>query len=641
MPASRHRHLLLVLALAAPARGAHAGPPDLAPGTTSTTSYTIEVRGRRAPPSLIADPSATVTRVPEARLARARALGEGVAALADELPGARAIDLGIAGERQLAIRGGTPGQTRVVVDGLTLATPFATGLDLGLIPTNALEVVEVVRGGAGASLGAGALGGAIVMSTRPAGARSSESLALAYGSHDTARISASARVRPIAVAASLERSGGSFAYVSRLRGLPDRDAVRENSDFARGSVALRADGELLGLDTTLALAGGIAGGGAPGLETQPELDARQRRVMGQVQALARRSLGGEGTRLELGAHAALLELALERDGPASALAAEASETTFGSAGAHAGLVMTWPPGHSTRAELRVERDSSSSTEHDVPSRLRGSAALSDTFELLGASWFAAVRAELGGEGELELLPRVGVSWAPAEGLALTLGVGRSMRAPAIDELHHPPEPGFSGNPGLRAETAWELEASARAEVGRGLPAGRLALFARSTSDTILYVNRNAFEIRPENAGGARSAGAELEVSHAAELPIARVAVAGSASLLFAELSATGEPIPTHPAWSGFLRVGLERGGVGAEISGRVFAATTANLQGTIEAPAFVRLDAAASWAPVAGATLALSVANLLDDPTLVTVHKVPLPGRTAMVSLSIEAEGAP
>ena len=72
-------------------------------------------------------------------LGRARAEGTTLAELVDRLPGARVLDDGGPLQaRRLTVRGGTPAQAQVVVDGLPLAAPFSTGLDVGILGTEAI-----------------------------------------------------------------------------------------------------------------------------------------------------------------------------------------------------------------------------------------------------------------------------------------------------------------------------------------------------------------------------------------------------------------------------------------------------------------------------------------------------------------------
>lgn len=128
---------------------------EAAPVPTSSVTYEVEVRDRA--PAGPADPTATRTELSAVRLERARRRGEEVGSLVDAVAGARVLDLGgPLAQRRLTLRGGSPAQAAVVVDGVVLRSPFAGGVDLGLFPAELLEGVTVHRGGQGATLGEGA-----------------------------------------------------------------------------------------------------------------------------------------------------------------------------------------------------------------------------------------------------------------------------------------------------------------------------------------------------------------------------------------------------------------------------------------------------------------------------------------------------
>jgi len=240
-----------------------------------------------------------------------------------------------------------------------------------------------------------------------------------------------------------------------------------------------------------------------------------------------------------------------------------------------------------------------------------------------------------------VMPRIGARWQLASQLAISAAVARSIRVPALDELYHPDEGGLVGNPDLAVESSWEgeLSASWSAET----LALDLAFFGRRVADTILYVNRNAFVIRPENAGVSRAAGVELEAELSSALAYSiwiSLHLAGALSL--SELEATGERLPTAP-WGTFdaelsLEVPLWHEARTLEPFTRIALASPvkANLQGTLEVDRYLRWDAGFSLRPLDGAVLSLLITNLLDDRRLETVQKIPLPGRMFLATLRVE-----
>lgn len=617
---------------------------DVSAATTSTAGSTrapwieeVRIVGRRAHE----DPSSTKTTISRERLDRARARGEDLGRVADTVAGARVLELGgPVAERRLTVRGGAPSQALVVVDGVRQSSPFATGLDLGTLSLESIDAVEVVRGGAGALYGDGALTGALVLTTTRPRDGADHALLLSYGSFDTLRVAGRVSQRPVAITGAFEHTGGGYSYVSRLEGLPDVAGARDNSDATRGTIALRTEHDVAQGTISVAAGASLRSGGLPGLETQPERSAREARATAHLRAAMTRSFARTSAlrEVQLAVSTWLLDVDYDNPRPERQRSPITSSTRFHTLGAEGAAVLVPLSDHALRVLGSVAREQSDSTEHGAPSRLRASAALSDELRAGAWTWFGALRAE-GLEGQaLALLPRAGVRWAPSAPWTLSLGAGGSVRAPAIDELFHPAVPGFSGNPELRSETAWEAEVSA--SVTTELARARLVAFGRLVDDTIVYANRNAFEVRPENVGASRAAGLELELGVDGELAGLVLAVDTSATLLHTELAASGAPTPTQPPWSFGGELSARRGAVRATTALRAFAATTANLQGTVEVPAFLRWDAGLELEPFDAAVLSVFVSNLLDDRTLQTVNKLPLPGRAAFVALRVATDGA-
>lgn len=581
--------------------------------TNTSTTHHVEVTAARRR----ADPSQTVATVSEARLQRARLLGEDLGSVVDTLAGARVLDSGGAlGERRLTVRGGSPGQGLVVLDGQPILLPFATGFDLALVPPEALGQVRLVRGGQGASLGEGALTGALELQTRQDVATF---LGAGFGSLETVRLAAATATAGVMLAGIWEGSEGRFEYRSRLPGLPDALRVRNNNDGTRASLTLSArqswGPRRLMFSSVLA----HRQAGLPGLAASPgeSLDAREARVVALVQARLedRYFFGSAG----LG----LMRIEYQNR-------SDASDTLFVAPTAALGYRrMLAQHRLQVQAEGTVER--SDSTIHGRPQRVRWGLVISDA--LVWGRWrgFGALRAQGVGSQQF-LLPRLGARLDATENVSWSLGLGRSLRAPALDELYHPPVVGFEGNRGLLAETAWEAESQLRWHTFLGaLSAG---LFARRISDAILYLNRNAFVIRPENVGAAWALGTEIEASWHRARGDWGAWVIGTANFLYARLDLTGAPLPTQPTWGAAGEVGCRYQAWAAVSAMRGFGATHTTLRPTPQGqvPAYLRWDVSLLY-QAATISVALRIQNLLDHRSLQTSHRLPLPGRTYFVQV--------
>ena len=606
---------------------------EAAPVSTSTATYVVEVRDRVAPG--LADPTVTRTEVSSARLARARQRGEEVGTLVDGIAGARVLDLGgPLAQKRLTLRGGSPAQAAVVVDDVVLRSPFAGGIDLGLFPAELLEGVTVYRGGQGATLGEGALTGALSLRTRRPSAALRRSVTASLGAFDTRSVMGTASLAPVSVGASWAATAGNFPYLSKLPGLPERAKVRPNNHHQRAAAFLSMSERTGGVDWSLLAAGALREAGVPGLADTPgesrTAEEEQRSLLARATAAAR--LGSIRSHVGLDVH----YLELDYQDPAQALE---SRTRFVSVGAELGGRGSFGQHQRWDLQLRGGAEQAISSVYDVPTRPRGAVSLADHLVYGPVLGFLGVRVEAAGQQPALLLPRLGVDYAFADGWSLRAGASRSARLPTLDELYHPPEAGYVGNPELLPESAWELELALIVEAG-GLRLG-LTAFGRRLEETILYLNRNAFAVRPENLGAARALGVEAELRYQTELGPLVLGTELSGAWLEAELDATAAPLPTQPRFTGAGALDVAWGPFELGLSGRAFSSTFVTLRPTDEnvVPPFLRADASLILAPVEHFSVAASVLNLFDDRSLTSVQRIPLPGRTWLITLRIATEG--
>ncbi len=595
--------------------------------------YRIEVRDRAEALS-DRDPTLPISQIPERALVRAQRRGEQISELVDAAAGARILQLGgPVSDRHLTIHGGTPAQALVILDGLALSSPFATGFDLDLIPLDWVSSIELVHGGSAALLGDGALTGALVIRSRRPGGKK-ESASLSYGSLGFTRVSARMLSDRFAVGARLERTDGDFRYTSSIFGLEDVDEVRDNNDARRASMNLRMEQPLGATRLNLYGALSLREAGVPGLETQENQVAREARNQAYIRSewvipLPRLPRA----KLSWGASASFLDIAYEDP----SLFRE-SDTTFFVLSTDARLSLLVAETHSLRTSVEGSVERSRSTEHGQPQRLRSSVSVSDEVWLDAWTLFFALRAQALTDQPAQLLPRLGFRVDPGFGLTLSMAFGRSIRSPTLDELYHPSEAGFSGNPDLVPEQAWELQGTLKMELDLFQVA--LSMFVRAMDDTILYLNRNAFVVRPENVGASRGMGGDLELGF--EDKVAGVVFSGSASLglLFSELDVTGDRVPTEPRWHAAMQAGLGYGAWEWFSELRMVGPTTTHLRSSPETrvPTYLRWDSGLTFRPFSFLTTSLRVLNLLDRRTLRSLQKIPLPGRFVMFTLELSTE---
>lgn len=585
----------------------------------------VEVRDSRIAPRT-EDPSATTTVVAKKRLEAARRRGEDVGDIVDQVPGVRVLDLGgPVAPRLLTIRGGAPAQSVVVVDGVVMRNPFATGFDPTIVHPEAIDHLEVVRGGVGMTYGDGALTGALVVDTFGGAPRTAATAT--FGSLGTVRLSAATSVLPVAIAASYERSNGRFTFVDRQVGLPDATFERENNDLSRATLSVALDRDVAQGRLSIRAGGASISAGTPGLVNAPGIsgEARDERRSGRASAVYEQATSTG--KAELRVSGFLLDLDY-RDPPNDV----ASDTTMTALSAEGALDLLWGDGQLARVEVTTTQERASSTVFGEVTRGRAALAVTDEVELGDVVLHGGLRAAHVGPRGFHLLPRLGAVWTATTGLTVRFGAGRALRTPALDELYHPPEVGFVGNPDLVAETAWEVEVSARWERAVTVMA---AVFARRIEDTILYLNRNAFVVRPENVGRADAVGGELEVSKSLTVGGFELVGVASSSLLGSKLAATGSRLPTQPVLAYAGELSASRWDVTLRTAVRGFSRTFTRLTPADDnvVRAYLRWDAGVTVNAFDDWSVSGTVENLLDTQTLQTVNRYPVPGRTAFVTL--------
>ncbi len=180
-----------------------------------------------------------------------------------------------------SVRGSTPGQVEVYLDGVPLRSGQWGVTDLSELPIAGIERVEVFRGSSPVEFGASPIGGVVHLVTRPPD-RASISVSQTGGSFETWRtsLSAAGRIGPIAGGLSVSRltSRGDFEYLNRNgtseNAGDDAVALRRNNDLEQTNALLRLTGASLGrwtfglTDELLLKANGI-----PGVENVPILHA--------------------------------------------------------------------------------------------------------------------------------------------------------------------------------------------------------------------------------------------------------------------------------------------------------------------------------------------------------------------------------
>lgn len=553
-------------------------------------------------------------------------------------PGLRVVRLGGLGAyATLSIRGSTPEQVLVVLDGIPINPADGAPVDLSSLPVGPLDAVALYRGRAPYGFGVDAIGGVLALRSRTT--RSAAEASAGVGSFDTRLARGFVAGGGMALAVDYSGSAGDFRFMND-RGTAfttDDDIVarRLNADFDQGSVLGKAtidlsdDAVLTLLDLFTASERGL-----PGLGIDPTVASRYASL---------RNLGGARLDARLGnvRLGALGFVGWSRN----TVTDPADEIGLGSGGAE---ITSLVPGATVNVALPLRSgdwrwlpsivtawryESTSGTavagaDRHLVSTAAELGARSGAFE-----GNAAVRLELA--PELEPAFRVELA-LNLDTLRASLTAHLSHRLPSLFELHG--DSGTTlGRPDLRPETSLGGEAALRWQ-----PLDALGLeayvFASRVDDLIQLVQNAQNVVRPENVAAAELIGVEL----AAEYMNAHLRMRGSLAWLDARdrsdvTARAGKRLPLRPEWTASLRAELFTGdedaqaGVWLELDhGGGNYLDFANL---VKTPARTLLGAGAfvTRGPV---RVDVTLANLLSEQ-VVDLAGYPLPGLTALVMLRV------
>ncbi len=560
---------------------------------------------------------------------------KGVAEIVATAPGVAIQDYGGLGHVATAsIRGSTAQGVLVLLDGLPLNTAAGGGVDLSSIPRQWISRIEVVRGTEGAHYGAGALGGVLDITTRPAAAGSWSAEASA-GSFETYSAAADGAIAAgpwtVLAAGSAEGTSGRFQFLY--------DDGRELTPEVRSDNAARRGGLLL-------KAGRPMEGGR--LDLAADLSAGQRDLPGPVGDLSAsgweddaRAVGSarlvfpgpwEGVALSTRLHARTDRLDLWR--------APAPETR--QRGGEAGLDIAADVARGT-GTLRLEAGASGEVLSNTALGSRRTRA----------ALFGAASDDLDlGSGALRLSPAIRIdSVGPFAGFSGKLGTaarlrggfvlrasaGRSFRPPSFAELYLY-QPLVVPNPDLRPEEGLGADSSIAWEGPLGFASA--GAFATLYRDLIYYDLASFQTFKPHNAGRALARGLEAEAASARVPRLLGLSGSASYTLLDTETllgpaNVLGKELPHRARHRAYARASVAPGPFEAHLEAHYTSAQYADARNLSRIPAVLAWNAGGSvrLARAPAVRLHVEVKNLADDRTLQDPFENPLPGRMVMVTL--------
>jgi outer membrane cobalamin receptor len=611
---------LLLAVLAAPIARAQERP---------AVDESIEVTGERPSASAQA-PAAQATVIETAQFAgEVRSVSE----LLLSAPGVTVHSLGGPGQMAtLSLRGTTPDESLVLLDGIPLQGPGGGAIDLATLPATLFDRMVVSRGVLGAEYGAGALGGALELLPRAAGSRTTCGVQASFGSFGTAQLAADGAVPAgpegsVLLAVQVDRTNGNFEYARQLTtGGDPYGYARQNADSVRGSALARAAIPLGPWELDLLLQGSAGDRGVPGPWTAPTLRTRQLDE-GGVAGLRLRGMAGAAEwsarawgrldRIEL--RGAQLFHDCEDGTP------DCPRIDQRTSAARADTEVALPvAAHRLKASLSGGEEWVRGTDTGGHRRTLLSAALGDDWPATGSlSVHPSFR-----------LDRIGTATGASPGISalwkhghfeLRAGWGLSFHAPTFSELYLS-SAGIGSNPLLRPERAWSVDAGAAWRAGRFLLSA--GIFWSQYRDLVIYqLQQSNNFVTPLNIGVAHISGFELQA--VVPLPagfLAEAAYSWLSAINDRPGALESQQLAYRPPHRLFLRLARR----GDRVEGYAETSFTSrmprNQYGTAFLPAQLLVNAGAG-ARIAGPLwLDVEAKNLLADETLEDVFHYPMPG---------------
>ncbi len=519
------------------------------------------------------------------------------------------------------VRGGSPDEVLVMVDGFPINDPLTGRADLSRISSREVATVTLVPGAQTVRAGSRAVAGVILVETRNDVRPEASGWAASYGAMG-ARVGGSAGAATASI--SGERLANEFPYtVPVVRG--GGEGTRLNSGGEQYAGALTVEGPL-----EVVVRGTISDRGLPGTTTNPTLTAR---------AQDRSVLLGARHDGTLAATASLQWIETRAEDPAPPTGAAYDSYTHG-VGATAELTRRAPAalaGWRGTADIAAEgrgyrfagdgiREGASFTQ----AALRADTRLSH-----GASsaWSIAPAARLDvwtGSTTPRLSARVDGGWQRGP-TAVTLGVGSGVTPPVLADLFFREGVGVRLNPNLRPERVrWEVDGGLRQELGGGSSIG-LRLFAGRVADMIVWAPDFRFIWSPRNFDVVRRGGEltadwafrrNLRVSGSATYAAVTYDIPDGAQVLYRpRVTVDAAAVWSPRAWS-------------ADVRWHHIGERYPNSAGTNPRPSFSLIDAGLERRLGTGLVLRGEVRDLTDQRAEFLAG-YPTPGRTIAFTLTM------
>ena len=559
---------------------------------------------------------------------------ENLAGIIKNIAGLEITEYGTAGDiRAISIRGSSPEQVLVLIDGITANGPQTGKIDLGLIPADIIEKIEIYRGPASALYGANALGGVINIITKSAEVTEKGIAETYYGSHNTQKY----RV-------SYQNKGSDIDYYMSGEYYKS-DGDRENSQLDKISLMGKLLKEL-DSQTNLGLTFRYHDyqRGLPGSLDYPTPGAQQNDRNFNINLKWGKK--DEEKDLNILAWYDLHRVYFDNPGEWGHSGPSIHNThvtgisidstlynfTFGNKdNSGSNHILTWG------TELRQNRVES--TDIGNLRDLNGAVFIQDVWQpkvLEQLSITAGIRYDYNQTFGGQFNPRVGILYKLQDYISLHASIGRAYRAPNFNDLYWPEDGYVGGNPDLSPETAWAYEAGMRFVNEKGDAQAGLTVFRKNASQLINWAVDSEGVWRPSNINSARADGIEITAKN--QLNENFITNVNYTYLNMIDLD-TGEQLkPNHKIGLGltyFNQFGKNNNYLTIDLEGYMVAGRPDNQDNYYLFDANIARDFTINKEKRQKVKLSLSVKNIFDErPELVSGY--PLQGRTFLLGVSTD-----
>jgi len=455
-------------------------------------------------PEKLLDSVASVEVITEEEIEMAQA--NNLADILSSVSGLEISDYGnVGGIKAISIRGSSPEQVLVMIDGRPVNDPQTGKINLGLIPASIIEKVEIYRGPASAIYGANALGGVVNIITKKGKGDSKYAVnvnAGTYGAQD--------------YEASYQGSNDDLSYYFSGNYFTN-DGDRENSQLEKigflGKFIHQLDQQT---DLGLTLRYHDYNRGLPGSIDYPSPEAIQKDRNINLDLTWQKK--EEDKDINVNGFYSFQRVFFDNPGMwghtgpsihkgnSMGLSFDITDYnfTFGDDDSESQHILTYGG--------EVKNDMIDSTDLGERDSVSGALFIQDVWQpadMEDLKITAGIRYDYNQIYGSQLNPRVGLSYRLQDELNFHASIGKAYRAPNFSDLYWPADAYVAGNPDLIPETAWAYEAGLRYMSEEGDFTGELNIYRKNVENLINWAAGDNGIWIPSNIGTARIDGIEV------------------------------------------------------------------------------------------------------------------------------------